>query len=74
MFRVGEGRTARKISKTLHCFMRELRNNRKNMNIAVLFQGLLSRITGRDCFIPSITLRLACGSLTRRPVDAVMLN
>lgn len=29
---------------------------------------------GRDCFISSITLRLTSGSLTRRPVDAVMLN
>ena len=51
LYRVGGGRTARKFRKECAvsgwppgCFKREPRNDRKKMNIAVLSQGLLSRI------------------------------
>ena len=36
----------KKILKRMLCFKRELRNDRKKMNIVVLSQGILSRIVG----------------------------
>ena len=44
---IGWGReNCKKILKRMHCLKREPRYDRKNMNIAVLSQGLLSRIIG----------------------------
>ena len=40
----GRGENCRKISKRMHCFKRESRNDRKNKNITVQSQGLLSGI------------------------------
>ena len=51
LYRVVGRVNCNKISKTLHCFKREPRNNRKNMNIAVLSQGLLSRIVSILVFL-----------------------
>ena len=42
----GGRENCKKILKRMHCFKREPRYDRKNMNIAVLSQGRLSRIIG----------------------------
>ena len=46
---IGWGReNCKRISKRMHCFMRESRNDKKNMNITLLPQGLFSMIVVSD--------------------------